>query len=136
MQSLSLWMNAWKAVLLSSFIFCALHFGNPDLKSSPYIGALSLFIVGMFFALITIRDGSLELAIGVHVVHNISSYLLIAPSQKFAGIELPAVLAHTAEMYSLKMLLMQIATFILFWLIVFKWLPRKGQKITNEKNHA
>ncbi|QQZ27520.1 CPBP family intramembrane metalloprotease [Thiothrix subterranea] len=130
MQGLGLVMNKWLAVMLSSLLFALPHLFNPETQASPFMALSALFIMGLFLALITVREGTLELAIGVHVANNIASFLLIAPSDTFAGIPVPAVFSSTVDMFGWKPILMVILALVLFWLIVFKWFPRR-QEISN-----
>lgn len=57
----------WLAAILSSAIFAALHLGNPNVK---VVGVLNIFLVGVLFAYMYIRTGSLWMPIGYHFTWN------------------------------------------------------------------
>jgi len=56
-------MRFWPAAVLLSFLFGAVHLRNPG--EGP-IGALSVFVIGMFFCFTLRRTGTLWFAIGFH----------------------------------------------------------------------
>lgn len=124
MQGLGLVMKSWLAVLLSSLLFALPHLANPETWASPLMAMLAIFITGAFLALITLRDGTLELAMGVHTANNLAAFLLVAPAESFAGMQIPAVFANTTDMFGWKPLLMFLLELALFWLVMFKWFPR------------
>lgn len=55
------------AVIVSSVIFGALHLLNP---SATWLAALQVALVGIWFGAVTVRSGSLWLAMGIHVAWN------------------------------------------------------------------
>lgn len=61
--TLSTGMRFWPAAVLLSFIFGAVHLRNPG--EGP-VGALSVFVIGMFFCFTLRRTGTLWFAIGFH----------------------------------------------------------------------
>jgi membrane protease YdiL (CAAX protease family) len=62
--------NKFILILLNSLLFAVPHFFNPEMERSPVLMALYYLSVGIFLALITIKDNGLELALGVHAAHN------------------------------------------------------------------
>jgi uncharacterized protein len=60
-------LNRPVAVFLTSFIFGAMHLFNPG---STLIAALNVSLVGVWFALLTLKTGSLWPAMGAHVAWN------------------------------------------------------------------
>ena len=73
MQGLALLTRrpAWLAVA-SSLLFTAPHLRNPEVHQyGMLIMAANYFAIGMLLATITLRDGRLELAIGLHAVNNV-----------------------------------------------------------------
>jgi membrane protease YdiL (CAAX protease family) len=59
----------WIALLISSGIFGLVHLSSPEY--------FTLYcIVGLFLGLITIVSNSLELAIGIHLIHNLFSFIV------------------------------------------------------------
>jgi|SRR5262245_4221899 len=58
--------------LASSLTFMVLHLLNPEVQEhGVLIMAANYFAIGMLLATITLRDGRLELAIGLHAVNNV-----------------------------------------------------------------
>jgi len=58
--------------VLSSIAFTIPHLLNPEvLEHGAAIMAANYFAIGMLLATVTLRDGRLELAIGLHAVNNV-----------------------------------------------------------------
>lgn len=126
MQGLGLVANKWVAVVVSSLLFALPHLLNPETANNPLMALVSFFAVGMLFALITIRDNGLELAMGVHVANNLAAFLLV--TQPFMGLELPAIFTNTGEVFSVKALLMYLVAAAVFYWVMFRVLPRQQQE--------
>lgn len=62
--------------LLSAAVFTLPHLGNPEVSQAPLLLAASYFTIGLLLAVITLRDGRLELAIGVHMANNLMLVLV------------------------------------------------------------
>jgi hypothetical protein len=73
MQGLSLLTRRPLVIaVLSSIAFTIPHLLNPEvLEHGAAIMAANYFAIGMLLATITLRDGRLELAIGLHAVNNV-----------------------------------------------------------------
>ena len=91
--------NRLAAILISSALFTSLHLSHPEPYEygfMPYITAI--FIMGTFLSLVTIIDGGIEIATGLHIMNNVwifliantdvsvlnSPSLFIIPIQKYA----------------------------------------------------
>ena len=74
----------------SGLPFALLHFANPEVGQNFWLvmGYYFLFALGMAF--ITLRDNSLELAIGAHIGHNLFGMLLA--TFEGSALETPAIL--------------------------------------------
>ncbi len=58
--------------ILSSAVFTAPHLLNPEVQQhGMIIMAANYFAIGMLLATITLRDGRLELAVGLHAANNV-----------------------------------------------------------------
>lgn len=58
--------------ITSSLVFTAPHLMNPEVhEHGVLIMAANYFVIGMLLATVTLRDGRLELAIGLHAVNNV-----------------------------------------------------------------
>jgi membrane protease YdiL (CAAX protease family) len=72
MQGASLLVsNPILLAVLSGLIFTLPHLANPELSAGFWLIAPQYFIVGFVLAFITLRDNSLELALGVHAANNV-----------------------------------------------------------------
>ena len=72
LQALGAWVRPpWFAILLSSVLFGLAH-------ALPLAGFVSTATLGVAAAWLTIRTGGLEAAVALHVLHNLSWFLLDA----------------------------------------------------------
>jgi membrane protease YdiL (CAAX protease family) len=76
MQGLGLvFKRGWVVALMSSVVFAALHLSNPEVSVDAILLPLYYLSFGLFAALISLQDGGLELALGVHAANNLFSVL-------------------------------------------------------------
>jgi membrane protease YdiL (CAAX protease family) len=81
-------MGFWPAAVLLSAAFGAVHLGNPG---EGLVGALGVFLIGMFFCLTLRRTGNLWFAIGSHAAFDFGeTYLYSVPD---SGLVLPGHLS-------------------------------------------
>lgn len=69
--------NRWIPLLLTSVIFGALHYANPEVDK---IGSVLMYYyigTGLFLGIITLMDEGLELALGFHAGNNLIAALLV-----------------------------------------------------------
>ncbi len=79
MQSLGLRIRGLIVLpLISGLIFGALHFWNPEMSETngSWLLGASYLLIGSFAALVTLLDGGLELALGLHVANNLYTALV------------------------------------------------------------
>ena len=65
-------------LIITSLLFAFLHLMNPEPWSygvGTYL--ISVFLVGMFMGLITLIDGGIELAVGIHIANNLWVHLIV-----------------------------------------------------------
>lgn len=67
--------NFWVLALVNGILFMVPHLGNPELAADAILLPLFYLSIGAFFAFITLRDNSAELAIGAHISNNLYSAL-------------------------------------------------------------
>jgi membrane protease YdiL (CAAX protease family) len=67
----------WLLVTISAVEFAIPHVFNVALGGHWVTGSLYYLTMGAFFALVTLRDGRLELAIGAHAANNLFVALLV-----------------------------------------------------------
>jgi CAAX protease family protein len=120
------------SLISSNFLFLAVasgalfmlpHLANPGLVLPV---ALYHFCFGAFFAWVSLRDGTLELAIGAHAANNLFGAVVLGfegsalktPSLFYTDRFVPA--------YSLAQLLVTAVIFYLAVFVLFKRRPKKG----------
>ena len=88
----------WGAVLVSSLLFALPHLLNPEVYGANlWIAFLPYLTTGLLLSLITLRDGTLELAMGVHAINNIIAFLFVAvpPYDIF-----PSIFVYHGELFT------------------------------------
>lgn len=68
--------NIWILSLISGLVFTLPHLWNPEVAVNAILIPLFYFSFGFFAAYITIRDGGLELALGLHAINNLLTLLV------------------------------------------------------------
>lgn len=78
--------RSWAALLLSSLLFGALHYGNQEVSLYGTGLMLTYYVaMGLLLGFVTLRFLGLEAAIGLHVANNLYSVLFVT----FPGSSLP-----------------------------------------------
>lgn len=122
MQALSLALRRPAAVAVASAVLFTLpHLLNPEVRHGALLFAASYFVIGLLLAAVTLRDGRLELAIGIHAANNLTLALVanyegsvLASDSIFTARELDAV-------YSLISL--SIGALVFYWLFFRRGKP-------------
>ena len=104
--------------LLSGLLFMLPHLFNPEMAANFWVMAFSYFLFGAFLAWVSLVDGTLELAIGVHVANNLFATLVITFPE--SAIPSPA-LFFTTHFDPIFSLIMQIIACLVFYGLVFVW---------------
>jgi membrane protease YdiL (CAAX protease family) len=68
--------NIWILSAISGFLFMVPHFLNPEARINYGLMGFYYFFIGAVMAYVTLRDGRLELALGLHVANNLFSALV------------------------------------------------------------
>jgi uncharacterized protein len=68
--------NIWLLSAISGILFMIPHLLNPEASVNYPLLSLFYFFMGAFLAYITLREGCLELALGVHIANNLFSILV------------------------------------------------------------
>lgn len=120
--------RSFAIVAISSLAFAIPHFSNPEMARGDFIwGALSYFAWGVIFAVITIKDNGLELALGVHAANNLFSYLFVTTPDSV--VYSPAVWIYEAHIDPRLSLLGLLADGAIFYVVFFGGISRS--KIAN-----
>lgn len=110
----------WMGLLLSTIIFGALHFQNPEVQRFGLAMTAPYYLgVGFFLGLLTILDDGLELALGIHLATNVFGSLVV----NFKGSALPTSSLFLAS--DINLLLM--STFFVVQALVFFLLFRRKE---------
>ena len=92
--------NRMALVVVTAVVFTLPHLPNPEpweYGVVPYVARV--LTLGGFFALLTLLDGGIELAVGIHVINNLVYTLLAATS--VSVIESPALFLIEVEEFRL-----------------------------------
>lgn len=113
--------NALFLSLLSGILFTLPHLANPEVAAGPILVSLNYFVLGVFLAWISLKDGTLELALGVHAGNNLFAALLVTFPD--SALPTPAIF-YTTHFDPVFALIVQVIACGLFYLIVFGWRRR------------
>jgi membrane protease YdiL (CAAX protease family) len=107
--------NIWVLSSISGFLFMLPHFLNPEASVNYPLMGLYYFSMGAFLAYMTLRDGRLELALGVHAANNLFSVLFA----NYTTTVLPSPSLFTVNVldavYSVPAALVAMAIFVLLF---------------------
>lgn len=78
------WLLRWSErrsmvfrVVLSGVVFALPHLGNPEASGQELVALSAWFLLGAGWAYTSVRDGSIEAAIGAHLANNAYALLLV-----------------------------------------------------------
>jgi len=109
-------------ILGSSLLFMLPHLQNPEVKSNFFLMALLYLLLGIFLAVITVKDDSLELAMGVHAANNLFVVLIL----NYSNSALPSPSIVTASRLDpLSSLISFIVVAVIFCFVIWKERPSK-----------
>lgn len=117
-----IWSNRVFLAIVSAVIFTLPHATNPESHEGGWIGMfVGLFLgTGLLFAIISLIDGTTELAIGAHFANNIAYFLLFNWSGSFfAAPALFRISEYHARFYDITSLVL-IPVFLVIVFRVFK----------------
>ena len=114
--------NRWAPILLTSVLFGLMHGLNPEVQRYGFLTMMPQYIFfGLVFAVVTMFDDGIELAIGAHAANNIFLSILITHDDM--ALQTPA-LYEQIQIYPWKEfggLAIQSLIFIVILAIVFRW---------------
>jgi len=117
-----IWSNRVFLAIVSAAIFTLPHTTNPESQEGGWIGMfLGLFVgTGLLYAIVSLIDGTTELAIGAHFANNIAYFLLFNWSGSFfATPALFSISEYHARFYDITSLVL-IPVFLVIVFRVFK----------------
>lgn len=117
-----LFRRTWPALILTSLIFALMHSWNPEVeKFGFWVMFPYYFSFGLLLGFITLKDKSLEIALGVHAANNMFSSVFI--TFKGSALETDALLIQK-ELDPASMMPLYLGCMFVFLLIisfVFGW---------------
>lgn len=117
MQGLGL-LTRNRLVLVSvpSLLFALAHFSNPEMARGAVWMALQYWALGVFLALLTLRDNRLELALGIHAAQNM--FVLLLVNTEDSVLKTPSILTlqDTGDP-RLSLISLLIQSGIFYWLL-------------------
>lgn len=111
----------WVLIILSGFFFLVPHLANPEFSAGLLL-VLFYFMQGAFLAFFTLKDDSLELAIGIHAANNIFNALFVTYAS--AVLTSPTIFANS-QINVLYTLITTLIAFVLMYIIVFRYITLK-----------
>jgi hypothetical protein len=122
-QGLSLvFKNGLIPIIITSLLFGLVHMDNPEARAHGWMIMLPYYVLfGFFFGMLTLLDEGLELAIGIHLAHNlISSLLVTSPNGVIKTDAIFMVKSEDPGSELLSLLILASITFTIFWLR-YRW---------------
>jgi uncharacterized protein len=119
MQAIARYTRArWLLVAVGSLLFALPHLSNPEVAAGGWLAAVPYAAMGGFLTAVALRDGRLELAIGLHVVNNVAAAVVVGSTGSVLAGTAPLVTTTaSAPAVTLAVLLAQCAA---FWLLSFR----------------
>jgi hypothetical protein len=112
----------WVAALLTSLLFALLHLGNPEVQRFGVASTFpAYFLPGLFFALVSLLDEGLELAMGMHFINNLFGTIVI--TSDYSAIQASTIwFSNVSDLSSETLVLIAsiAAAFTLLWLR-YRW---------------
>mgnify|MGYP003868700007 CR=1 FL=1 len=107
--------KVWLSVL-SGVIFALPHFANPEVSGGFWLAMAYYFAFGFFLAWLTLKDGGLEAALGMHAANNLYGGVVV----NFEGSALPTyALIFTTHFDPMYNLLSGVAAMGIFYALLY-----------------
>lgn len=110
--------SSWVLLPAGAVLFALPHLGNPEVASGGWPVVVAYALMGGLLTAVALRDGRLELAIGLHVVNNLAAAVVVGTATSvIAG---AAPMFTTAEASPVLTLTVTAVQATVFWLVVFR----------------
>ncbi|MDR1415224.1 MAG: CPBP family intramembrane metalloprotease [Odoribacteraceae bacterium] len=112
----ALFKYRWIPLALTSLIFGLLHGLNPEVVKFGFWTMMPKYVLmGLLLGYVTIKDGGLELALGLHFINNLLSALLV--THESSALQTPALFVDVNPVAShWETLAMAVAALLFIWL--------------------
>ena len=111
-------------ILGSSLLFMLPHLLNPEVKLNVFLMVSYYLLFGIFLAVITVKDNSLELAMGVHAANNLFGVLILNYSN--SALPSPSIVTQS-RLDPLSSSISFIVVAVIFCFVIWKERPSKGE---------
>ncbi len=117
--------NIWLLAFINGILFFLPHIANPEMSVNGFLMGIIYFSIGAFLALITLKDGGLELALGLHAANNLFSALFA--NYTTTALASPALftIQKLDATYGLISIIIGMAVFYSIFFILFPRRPAK-----------
>ena len=114
--------NRWVPIAVTSLLFGLMHALNPEVKEYGFLTMIPQYMFfGLVFAVLTMLDDGIEIAIGAHAANNV--FLSVLLTHKDSALQTPA-LYEQMEIYpwnDFAGLVIMSVIFVGIMAIVYKW---------------
>lgn len=123
MQGFAVWArNRWVPIILTSVLFGLMHGLNPEVQQYGFMTMMPQYIFfGVVFAVLTLFDGGIEMAVGAHAANNI--FLSILVTNDDMALQTPAMYEQI-EIYPWKEfggLIAMSLIFLVIMALIYRW---------------
>ena len=125
--------NRWVPLVTTSVLFGLMHALNPEVKEYGFMTMIPQYVFfGLVFAVLTLLDDGIELAIGAHAANN--AFISVFVTHKDAALQTPAMYEQI-EIYpwqDFAGLVAMSVVFVIIMTVVYRWkdIRRLYAKIT------
>jgi membrane protease YdiL (CAAX protease family) len=120
--------NRWVPVVVTSVIFGLMHSLNPEVKEYGFLTMIPQYVFfGLVFAVLTMMDDGIELAVGAHAANN--AFLSVFVTQKDSALQTPAMYEQLDihPWQDFTGLVIMSVIFIVIMALVYRW--KDGRKL-------
>jgi len=114
--------NRWLPIVVTSLLFGLMHGINPEVKEYGFLTMIPQYVFfGLVFAILTMMDDGIELAIGAHTANN--AFLSVFITNKDSALQTPA-LYEQMEIHpwmDFRDLVIMSLVFIIIMAVIYKW---------------
>jgi membrane protease YdiL (CAAX protease family) len=110
---------------INGVLFALPHLANPEVAGEDLVRIVGYIAIGYVWAWVTLRDRTLELAIGAHAANNISAALLVG----YVGSAIPSLSLWTMD----RIPVLQEVVLGLASAVVFAWITERFGVTRSEK---
>ncbi len=123
MQGFAVWTrNRWMPVIITSLLFGLMHSFNPEIDAYGFWTMLPQYVFfGLVFAIPTLLDNGIEIAIGAHAANN--AFLSVFLTSKASALQTPALYMQitTYPWKEFAGLCSYVVLFLVIMILIYRW---------------